>query len=780
MQTQQFNATVSGSGLGTVTWRLSPAVGGISASGLYTPPSVIFNPQTVTVTATSVADTVKSASAVISLQALPVGVSVSPTTISLLASATQQFNAALTGTSNKTVTWTLNPNVGAISNGLYTAPATINVPQTVTVTATSAADTTKSGSAQINLVPVVAVSLSPAGVTLQGSQTQQFTPSVTGTLNLGVTWSLNPNVGTISNGLYSAPTLVASSQIVTVTATSVVDTTKSASAQVTLQPVAVSLSPGSASLQASQSQQFTPTITGSSNTGVTWSLNPHVGTISSGLYTAPASLTSTQIITVTATSTADPTKSGSAQVTLVPVVAVSLSPASVTLQGSQTQQFTPSVTGTLNLGVTWSLNPNIGTISNGLYTAPAVVASSQVVTVTATSVADTTKSGSAQVTLQPVAVSLSPGSASLLPSQTQQFTPSVTGTGNTGVTWSLNPNVGTISGGLYTAPAAINSSQVVTVTATSAADTTKSGSAQVTLQPTAGVSLSPGSAGLWASQTQQFTPTVTGLSGTGVTWSLNPNVGTISTTGLYTAPATIAAQQQVFVLATSTADTTKSGQATVTLNPAAGPSALTLPVEAMGANGTVVSALVNIPNVPTGSNTMQMRIHGLRYETEASVQVNGSAWVPLNTATVTLLGNAAAYGGIGGGFSTLDMTVPLPAGAIAAGNNTVNFRFNATDGRTSGFRVLSFNFLDPNGNALVPSQAFVQDDPTTWQPPSSNPSDIAAGQALWHNAALTTPQSTGPVSIQAKCASCHAQDGRDLKYFNYSNYSIIARSMFHG
>ena len=45
-------------------------------------------------------------------------------------------------------------------------------------------------------------------------------------------------------------------------------------------------------------------------------------------------------------------------------------------------------------------------------------------------------------------------------------------------------------------------------------------------------------------------------------------VGTISTSGLYTAPATISAQQTV--TATSVADTTKSASATVTLNPPAG------------------------------------------------------------------------------------------------------------------------------------------------------------------------------------------------------------------
>ena len=34
--------------------------------------------------------------------------------------------------------------------------------------------------------------------------------------------------------------------------------------------------------------------------------------------------------------------------------------------------------------------------------------------------------------------------------------------------------------------------------------------------------------------------------------------------------------------------------------------------------------------------------------------------------------------------------------------------------------------------------------------------------------------------IFAHCSDCHAQDGRDLKYFNYSNNSIQARSVFHG
>jgi hypothetical protein len=38
----------------------------------------------------------------------------------------------------------------------------------------------------------------------------------------------------------------------------------------------------------------------------------------------------------------------------------------------------------------------------------------------------------------------------------------------------------------------------------------------------------------------------------------------------------------------------------------------------------------------------------------------------------------------------------------------------------------------------------------------------------------------GAPIIHAHCSDCHAQDGRDLKYFNFSSVSIVARSRFHG
>jgi hypothetical protein len=84
-------------------------------------------------------------------------------------------------------------------------------------------------------------------------------------------------------------------------------------------PVLVSVSPSRASLHASQGVQFSAAVINASNTAVTWSLEPAVGTLFSvGYYLAPAKIGVVEAVTVTATSVADPSKSASAKVTLSP------------------------------------------------------------------------------------------------------------------------------------------------------------------------------------------------------------------------------------------------------------------------------------------------------------------------------------------------------------------------------------------------------------------------------------------------------------------------------
>src|SRR5271165_4831722 len=145
---------------------------------------------------------------------------------------------------------------------------------------------------------------------------------------------------------------------------------------------------------------------GSFSSAVTWSAS--VGTIStSGLFTAPV-VPSTTLVTITATSTQDSSKSGTATVMVNPsgtITSVTVTCSPSTIQSSQTSQCSATVTGTGNFSnaVTWSASA--GTISStGLFTAP-VVSSTTSVTITATSVQDSTMSGTATITVNPVQVS---------------------------------------------------------------------------------------------------------------------------------------------------------------------------------------------------------------------------------------------------------------------------------------------------------------------------------------------------------------------------------------
>jgi uncharacterized protein (DUF1800 family) len=69
------------------------------------------------------------------------------------------------------------------------------------------------------------------------------------------------------------------------------------------------------------------------------------------------------------------------------------------------------------------------------------------------------------------------------------------------------------------------------------------------------ITVTPANSSIGVGFTQQFTATVTGLSSTAVTWSVqgmganNPKAGTISATGLYTAPAALPAQDPVTIQA---------------------------------------------------------------------------------------------------------------------------------------------------------------------------------------------------------------------------------------
>lgn len=190
-----------------------------------------------------------------------------------------------------------------------------------------------------------------------------------------------------------------------------------------------------------------------------------------------------------------------------------------------------------------------------------------------------------------VTVSISPADPSVITSAQQQFTATVRNASNTSVSWQIDGTaggssaLGTISSsGLYTAPAGVPNPDTVTVTAVSQANPAKSSSTTVTILAAAKVAISPLSPTANAGTQLQFTATTHNLGTAAVTWQVNglaggnSTLGTISSSGLYTAPANVPAPDSVTVTAVSQAQSSASASTTLTVAPAGTAAVCGLPV----------------------------------------------------------------------------------------------------------------------------------------------------------------------------------------------------------
>jgi Bacterial Ig-like domain (group 2)/Galactose oxidase, central domain len=153
--------------------------------------------------------------------------------------------------------------------------------------------------------------------------------------------------------------------------------------------LSVTIRPDSVTVVRGATQSFAATVTGTTNTAVTWSVQENLGgTIdSAGLYTAPQDTDGT--FHVVATSQANSAAKGIAAAVVVAQPQLTISPVTVTLIPGGTQAFTAAVAGLANSGVTWTIQETGGGLISGagLYTAPNAVGFYHLV---ATSVEDTT------------------------------------------------------------------------------------------------------------------------------------------------------------------------------------------------------------------------------------------------------------------------------------------------------------------------------------------------------------------------------------------------------
>ena len=185
---------------------------------------------------------------------------------------------------------------------------------------------------------------------------------------------------------------------------------------------------GSAAACSHTVASYSWTVVGSSTTPVQNANTPSATVVApaSGSITVQvtvtddAGLTDTAQVTVSATAatTAAPSSANNGTCPATPV-AVTVTPASVSLKAGGAQAFSATVTNTSNTAVTWQVNgvtggnSTVGTISAaGMYTAPSVVSSALTVTVTAKSDADASRTGSSQVTVSAAATASSTGGGS--------------------------------------------------------------------------------------------------------------------------------------------------------------------------------------------------------------------------------------------------------------------------------------------------------------------------------------------------------------------------------
>jgi uncharacterized protein (DUF1800 family) len=449
---QQFSAKANDGSRPTLAWYVNGVPGGnatlgsINSSGLYTAPEFPPAPNSISVTATDTIDSSKTGSSFVTLDnPIPVLSSISPTVINVgsftLSLAGLHFAPGATvylGGTALTTTVLSSTQLTAIGTATSAQIGNVNI------TVQNPSPGTNSSAALIAQIKgsLVNVQVTPSTGVIRAGTQQVFAATVTGATNTSVTWSVNgiaggnASIGTIvGNGNYLAPTNIPSQSNVTVTATSVADTTASGNASISLgNPVPVLTSAVPTEMVVGISFLLTLNGSGFMNGSVVNLGSQQLATT----FISPTELTATGTATGTATAaqvgnvpiTVTNPNPGSAtsapimaQVVATSDIVVTLTPKTVTIGAGNTTQFQATVTGTTDNQVTWAVNAipygntTVGTVdSNGNYTAPVNIVGLGSVTVTATSVVDTTKSGSAVVTLSnpvPTLTAITPGTLGL-------------------------------------------------------------------------------------------------------------------------------------------------------------------------------------------------------------------------------------------------------------------------------------------------------------------------------------------------------------------------------
>jgi hypothetical protein len=487
-----------------------------------------------------------------------VSVSISPASAAVLLGNTQAFTAGVVNSENLQVSWSVNGVTGGNASlgtitaaGLYTAPEDLPVGSSaVKLEAISQADPTQSATSEVTIASDVVVALTPATASAELGAVEQFYAAIAsaGHPNPAIQWSVGgaclPQCGSVdASGRFTAPQILPTAGAVMVTAQSIADPSKHASQQIpvsssftvqvvapadvnagaaaTLQAILIPL-PGSNPATELNWSLAGPACTGTSCGSLSviteqsggQSAAGQNGVVASATYRAPASVPAPTLVTVVVTPQADPAKRAQATLTIQPAGSSggvpTVTPATATMAANR--RVTLRAQSNSGAGFFWMVNGSAG--GNSTFGQLCVVGS------------------------QPC--QLLTGSATQVD---------------------------------YLAPGSIPSPNPVTVLATSAADPTKSASAQITVINHEVVTISPGSVTLAPLSAQTFSATVLGSPDAAVVWqiqssgcSVAANCGAITANGIYTAPSAAPSPNNIQIVAISADDVSQSGTATVSLS----------------------------------------------------------------------------------------------------------------------------------------------------------------------------------------------------------------------
>ncbi len=267
---------------------------------------------------------------------------------------------------------------------------------------------------------------------------------------------------------------------------------------------------------------------------------------------------------------------------------------------------------------------------------------------------------------------------------------------------------GTVSASNATSGGGTVSTTAVQIKAVPIADNTKSDTAIVSVDSGVHVTVTPPSATLGTSETLQFIAAVPGTSDTRVNWLVNDiaggnsTIGTISATGVYTAPTTIPNPATVTIKAVSQADPSRFGTASATIVLASDP----------------ILTSINPTTVPQGSVFEDISLTGpsattLTIASNGAVRSSNVVTITTTTAHNLVVGQVVTISGVTDTSFNGTFTV-----ASVPSSTTFTFSQTASNANSGGGTVTAtpVNFIatnvvnvkDVNGNVnpLPPGSIF--------------------------------------------------------------------------